>query len=210
MQDRSDDRIVLARRDLDSVRPSLSHASSSAAEVVVMSNFAKLLLVATSFAPVLLTLAFVDWRRGEPFWYPSCYLIAAAMLTVVCALVLREASRRLEVLRLPIESVKPADKEIVGFVLSYLLPLINTWNVARVDVWVLWFVIAILFMIVWTSNAYHFNPLLGLGGYHFYEVTTQNKISFILISRQDVRQASSIGEVVQLTEYMILERKKCQ
>jgi hypothetical protein len=103
-----------------------------------------------------------------------------------------------------IKAVKTVDKEIVGFLLVYLLPLMNQSN-NTISLSVLTFIAVIFFFIVQNSHAYHFNPLLGFFGYHFYEVTIEGDITYVLISRQNIADCKSISHVVQLTEYMILE-----
>jgi hypothetical protein len=70
---------------------------------------------------------------------------------------------------------------------------------------VLIFVAALFFLIVATSHSYHFNPLLGFLGYHFYEVNIEGGITYVLITKQNIADCKSITQVVQLTEYMILE-----
>lgn len=170
----------------------------------MLSSFAKLLLVATAFAPVLLTYAFALYlERGVTAVALS--LIAATMgLVLLCLFVIRAARSQLEALQFPITSVKTADMEVVGFVLAYLLPLVSTTS-ETVNLPVLAFVLAIFFLVVWSTNSYHFNPLLGMLCYHFYEVTTESGVTFLLITRKDVRNSRSVGRVVQLTDYMVLD-----
>ena len=88
------------------------------------------------------------------------------MLSGLCfGLVRLSASRHgLESLPVKIKAVKTVDTEIVGFLLIYLLPLINQSHNA-ISLPVLVFVAVIFFFIVYNSHAYHFNPLLGMFGY---------------------------------------------
>ncbi|MCV6613162.1 MAG: hypothetical protein OIF55_20605 [Amphritea sp.] len=172
----------------------------------MLNKFAKLSLVATSLAPIFLTLWFVElsktwqWQQGWP------YLLAAAALALLCFGLIRlsVAPQGLEPLPVKIKAVKTVDKEIVGFLLVYLLPLINQ-SQTTISVPVLIFVAVVFFFIVYNSHAYHFNPLLGLFGYHFYEVTIEGDITYVLITRQDITHCKSVTQVVQLTEYMILD-----
>lgn len=170
-----------------------------------MTRVAKVLLVLTAFAPILLTLAFVDFLAGD-YVRVAAYAIAAALLGALSALVLFEVSRRGEVVPIEVQSVRPADKEMLAFVLSYLLPLTNTANVGRMNVAVLWFVVAMLVLVVYATNAYQFNPWLGLFGYRFYEVTNQSKVTYVLITRRNIRAAAEASEVVEIAEYIVLER----
>lgn len=170
----------------------------------MLNKFAKLSLVATSLAPIFLTLWFVEfskawhWQQGWP------YLLAAIALALLCFGLIRlsVSPQGLEPLPVQIKAVKTVDKEIVGFLLVYLLPLINQ-SQTTISVPVLIFVAVVFFFIVYNSHAYHFNPLLGVFGYHFYEVTIEGDITYVLITRQDITHCKSVTEVVQLTEYMI-------
>lgn len=179
-------------------------AASHSRVTSVLNRFATLLLVATSFAPVLFTLAFVATRRSE--WITAaCYVLAASLLCGLCLMVLKEVANRVPSVAFPVTSVKSADKEIIGFVLSYLLPLVNTSNVLRVDPVVLWFVLTLLGIVAWSTNSYHFNPLLGIFRYHFYEVSTPQSVGFVLISRRDIHSADEIQFAIRLSQYVVLE-----
>jgi len=184
----------------------------------MLNKAAKLALVATSLAPIFLTLWFVElsgvWEAALPWshnltnhWQTgSVYLLTALILSGLCfALVWLSASRHgLERLPVRIKAVKTVDKEIVGFLLVYLLPLINQ-SQSTISVPVLVFIAVIFFFIVYNSHAYHFNPLLGFFGYHFYEVTIEGDITYVLITRQNITDCKNVAQVVQLTEYMILD-----
>jgi hypothetical protein len=85
----------------------------------------KFLLTATSIAPILLTIWFLKFSNGWKFTNGLHYLIAAITLTITCAIIIYLSRKHLEKFPVKIAAVKTADKEIVGFVLVYLLPLIN-------------------------------------------------------------------------------------
>lgn len=184
----------------------------------MLNKLAKLALVSTALAPICLTLWFVEissvWQSNLSWsanltvhWQVgSGYLLAALILSGLCfGLVWLSASRYgLERLPVKIKSVKTVDKEIVGFLLVYLLPLINQ-SQSTISLPVLVFVAVIFFFIVYNSHAYHFNPLLGFFGYHFFEVTIEGDITYVLITRQNITNCKAVSQVVQLTEYMILD-----
>lgn len=184
----------------------------------MLNKLAKLALVSTALAPIYLTLWFVAissvWQSNLPFldnlaahWPAgSGYLLAAIILSGLCfGLVWLSASRHgLEPLQIKINAVKTVDKEVVGFLLVYLLPLINQ-SQNTISLPVLAFLAVIFFFIVYNSHAYHFNPLLGVFGYHFFEVTIEGDITYVLITRQNITDCKAVSQVVQLTEYMILD-----
>jgi hypothetical protein len=163
-------------------------------------------LVATAFAPVLFTLAFIRVTERRLWPLGVAYLAAAALLLVLCLMLMRAASAQLEILPFRVQSIKTADKEILAFVLAYLLPFASAGG--QVNHLVLGFVLVVLFVIVWTTHTYHFNPLLGILGYHFYEVTAEGSVTFILITHRTLRDCQAISRVVQLTDYMVLDASR--
>jgi len=171
----------------------------------MLSRLAKLLLILTSFAPVLLTLSFVSWLRGEQWWQVILFIATAVLLTLMAIAIIFEARRRLELIPITVESLKTVDREIIGFIVAYLLPLISNPSLPNIDWRVGAFVLAIFFVVVWGTHSYHFNPLLGILGFHFYEVTTDGKVTFVLITRRDLRHTQKVTRVVQISEYMILD-----
>ena len=182
----------------------------------MLNKAAKLTLVATSLAPICLTLWFVEfskvWDNKLTFlkniatnWQVGWgYLAATVLMSLLCFLLVWLSGKNLEKLPVKIKAVKTVDKEIVGFLLVYLLPLINQSN-NTISLPALIFIAVIFFFIVQNSHAYHFNPLLGFFGYHFYEATLEGDITYVLITKQNIADCKSINQVVQLTEYMILE-----
>ena len=152
--------------------------------------------------------------HGQAIWLPHWqvgigYLLAALILSVLCIGLVRLSASHFESLQVKIKSVKTADNEIVGFLLIYLLPLINQ-SQTTIKLPVLLFEAVIFFLIVYNSHAYHFNPLLGFFGYHFFEVTFEGDITYVLITRKKITDCNNVSQVVQLTEYMILEATNAQ
>ena len=173
----------------------------------------KFLLVATAFAPVMLTSAFVSWWKAKDdkrCWYqalevawPTIWplILGAGLCVVICLMVMNQSVTQLARNTVVIKSIKPADKELIGFVLAYLLPLARG---TPFEGYPLFVVLVVFFFVVMTSNAYHTNPLLGILGWHFYEVVIE-EVSYILVSRRNIHNVRAIKEVVSLTDYMLLD-----
>jgi hypothetical protein len=170
----------------------------------LLNKAAKIALVSTSLAPICLTLWFVEFSKGWDWQQGWGYFLATVLMVVVCFGLVWLSARKLESLPVKIKSIRTADKEIVGFLLVYLLPLVKQAPNA-ISMPVLLFVAIFFFLIIYNAHVYHFNPLLGMFGYHFYEATIEGDITFVLITRQSITHCKSISRVVQLTEYMILD-----
>lgn len=171
----------------------------------MLNRFAKLLVVLTSFAPVLLTYAFLSWLRGGFLWSGAGLLGAAIGLLVLAVAIIHQAARQLEVFDIEIVFLKTVDQEIVGFLVAYLLPLATQPSIPSIDWHVGGFILAIFFVVIWGTHSYHFNPLLGVLGYHFFEVRTSNNVTYVLITRKDLRTTRGVNRVVQVSEYMLLD-----
>jgi len=170
----------------------------------MLNKIIKFLLVSTSLAPILLTLWFVEfskqWNIRDGIWYIGITIF----LTILCLAIMRLSRNNLEKMPVQMQSISTSDKEILGFILVYLLPLINQ-SAFQVNTKILFFIMLLFFISVFTTNSYHFNPVLGFLGYHFYEVTINGGITYILITKKNLTNTKKIKQVVQLTEYMILE-----
>ncbi|MFC4308260.1 hypothetical protein ACFPN2_04125 [Steroidobacter flavus] len=173
----------------------------------MLNKFAKALLVGTSVAPVLFTLSFLEYRSGR-FWpIGASYIGVALGLAILCILLMHAAKTQLQVLRFTISSASTADKEVLGFLLTYVLPLfVSGSSAVAIDGQTVAFIVMLFGFVVWSTHAYDFNPIMGLLGYHFFEVTNSQGISYVLITRKQIVSVRDVTEVVQLTEYVVLDK----
>jgi hypothetical protein len=129
------------------------------------------------------------------------------MLVAATRWLLYLCQRQLEVLPIKLKKAKTSDREVIGFLLAYVLPLALTSGTSlEIDKWAVVFLVALFGMVVWGTHAYDFNPLLGLIGYHFFEVETEGGITYIVITKRNIVHVQQITEVVQLTDYVLLDR----
>lgn len=172
----------------------------------MLSVFARLMLTVSAIAPVGFTYAWVAYMQGQALvalWAAGVGIAAVA----ACLIVLSYARNNLESMRLNINAIEAADSENIGFMLLYLLPLftdkISTLN------WSLWVPTLIVFgLITATGYGYHFNPLLGILQWHFYRVTSTDGVTYVLITKKQMRVAHQLVSVGQLTEYVLLDLEK--
>lgn len=169
----------------------------------MLSWLAKLMLTSTAIAPVGFTYAWVAFSQHQN---KAAWLIIAACLVLViaCVRLIQYAQSNLEVTPFSISSIEAADREHSAFLLLYLLPLFtdqfNTLN------WVLWIPTILIFALMTaTGYNYHFNPLIGLLGWHFYKVDSSEGVTYILITKKQLRSAKDKIKVGQLTEYILLD-----
>lgn len=177
----------------------------------MFSRFAKGLFVATSLAPVLAAFAMKDLADGKTIYDTIPLIAVALLLPLVCWLLIVFARRQLERQNLVITKVTSTDKEILAYLVAYLLPLLAKDSIDYRDTpGVTAFVFGIIFLAVLHSNSFHFNPLLGCIGYHFYEIEADDGMTYLLITSETVRKQKMTSQVVQLAEYIFLEVERSQ
>jgi hypothetical protein len=169
-----------------------------------MSKLAKTLLAGTSFAPIILTYAFVSWICGARIINIVILLLIVAALVLICISLLKYAYKNIERERIKITAISTADGEVIGFVIAYLLPILSLTN-PSIDIRVLLFSAFVFMVVIWTTNSYHINPLLNIVGYHFYEVSSDDNVTYLLLTKKELRKTKSVQLVIHLTEYMILD-----
>jgi len=164
----------------------------------------KLFLVSTSLAPIFLTLGFLAARKSQ--WLLACCWIGLVILIVsLTDRLIRAALQQLEVRELRIDSARTSDREVISFLIAYVMPLALTGSVKEVDGWSVAFVVLLFGIVVWGTHAYDFNPLLGLLRYHFFEVKNKSGVTYILITKRKIVSVEQITKVVQLADYVLLD-----
>lgn len=164
---------------------------------------ARILLTSTALAPVGLTYAWVAWVQGEGKT-GLIILTTSTLMVVICVAVLGVAKKRLPASTFKASTVEAADHENTAFLLLYVMPLFTErFNTLE---WQFWVPTLFIFAVITaTGYNYHFNPMLGLLGWHFYKVESAEGVTFILITKKQLRTAADTIKVGQLTEYMLLD-----
>jgi hypothetical protein len=169
----------------------------------MLSRIAKLLLTSTAIAPVLFTYAYVACASGAEKQGILLFLLGV-VLFVLCIFLLTYCSKHLEKVDFSMTTAEVADRENIGFLLLYLLPLFtSSFSALNWNIWIP--AIVVFGAVVATGYSYHFNPLLGLLGWHFYKVGTAEGITYVLITKKQLRRATTNICVGQLTEYIVID-----
>uniref|UniRef100_E6QTA1 Uncharacterized protein n=1 Tax=mine drainage metagenome TaxID=410659 RepID=E6QTA1_9ZZZZ len=66
------------------------------------------------------------------------------------------------------------------------------------------YVFTIIIMVIMHAGAYHFNPVMGLLGYHFYSVKNNEEVSVLLISKIELSRPDKDVKTVKLAHNIYL------
>ncbi len=169
----------------------------------MLSRVAKLMFTSTAIAPIALVyawLAYVD-NQIQLMWI---LIAGCAVLFATMHWLLIYSKKHLEKSVFKVTSIEAADRENIAFLLLYILPLLTT-EFSSVNWEILVPILVVFSVVVSTGYGYHFNPLLGLSGWHFYKVGTEEGVTYVLITRKELRTAKQFLTVGQLTEYIVID-----
>ncbi len=168
-----------------------------------------MILTATSLAPVLCAFGIAQLAQGKSFAETYGWFVLCGLLVLLAFLVIEFSKRHLAEETLKVKKVKGSDREVLTFLLAYLLPLIakDSFDVSK-NIFVSIYVFVIILVTVYHSNAFDFNPLLGIIGYHFYEVEAEDGMPFLLVTRRSVTKQAIDFKIVKLSDSIFLERSR--
>ena len=153
----------------------------------MLNSFARFLLVSTSLSPLLGAVAVNQFGRGEPAMRWGAWLIVAILLVFLCWALLRYAAKNGQQHKFHIKEFERNDKEVLAFLVTYLLPFLSTEKMGFAGDWLTGaYVLAIIFLVITHAGAFHFNPVMGLLGYYFYAVKNGDGVSHLLISKNEL------------------------
>lgn len=172
----------------------------------MLSTLAKLMLTGTALAPVALVYAWVFYSDGNWKW-ALALVVGAIILIGLMVMLLRFCQEKLERSQFKVTSIEAADREHITFILLYLSPLFTS-ELGDLNWDLLIPTVIVFILVISTGYGYHFNPLLGLLGWHFYKVSTLEGVSYVLITKKELRSAKQCLNVGQLTEYIVIDLPK--
>lgn len=170
----------------------------------MLGRLIRIMLALTAIAPISVSLAYIYAAKDHNYQLAAIAAFSCLLLGALALWIIERAQAGLERLPVTIKKAKSADKEVIGFFVAYALPLVfRGQSTPEPGAWLL--AAGMLLFVLWSTHSLQVNPVLGIFGYHFYEVETADGITYLLISKRRINSALAIKHVVQLSEYGILE-----
>jgi hypothetical protein len=169
----------------------------------VYNRIAKFMLIISAIAPIGFVYGWVAFTE-QYYWKAGIIVLVSMTLVAACLVLLTAAKKNLE--RFPFEpcTIEAADRENIAFMLLYLSPLFTSqFGAINLNVFIP--TLLIFAMMTSTGYNYHVNPLLGLLGWHFYKVSSKEHVTYVLVTKKQLRNATQIENVGQLTEYILID-----
>lgn len=131
------------------------------------------------------------------------FILVLAISVLLCHLVLKGVSKSGERSKLRVVRFERRDSAVIGFLVTYALPLIGFESNSDFVVTIYVFVIVMLGLR--HSGAYHFNPTMALiFRYHFYSVRTDLDMERVVITKTPLIRPPLSLTVVRLNTSVAL------
>lgn len=168
--------------------------------------FQKIIYYFSAVSPIGIVFSLVWVIQKRTYLVPAIVMIISLSFILVFAISFKYGKNRVAPICIRVTDVSANDIWILGYIISYLLPLVSMiieqWN------FIILAIIAILVgILIPFMNSAMPHPLLVLKKYHFYQLATENGISsYVLISKRKIRNKKEIKVVGRLFEFLLIER----
>lgn len=168
-----------------------------------MRNWLRTLLFISAFSPALITLAYVRYEafgwRTDVLQLIFIGLIGSFMPLAIVSLV----SKQGEVIAIQAKKVESHDIALLGFIVSYLLPLVAKGVDMSINA------IALLLLgiagVMWLITSLPAHPLLRVLRFRFYKLESSNGMVYTLISKREIRDPRDVKAVKKISESMLMD-----
>lgn len=157
----------------------------------------RILLFVSSYAPLI---ALFGVRRRDRLWELST-LVAVAVISVAALALVLHVQRGYSDSTITIENWNTKEAETLGYIATYLIPLLAVDLGKFDDVLALGVFAFVLGVVYCNSSLMYTNPMLNLLGYHLFEVKERDGPTWTLLSKRShlniaTVETSRVGETM--------------
>ena len=185
----------------------------------MFSKFLKLTFVITAYAPVILvwwfasiysimnsggTIGFINFAefKFSDLFNRLNLIFIFIFLILICRYILHLATRKLTQNRIEIKSIKSSDLNMNILIFSYFLPCVEIYK--KDDVYLISWILALCIIVYNNKGTYFHNPLMKFFGYSYYEIVTKKEVTYLMISKNKLKNTTEIKVSTQLTDFVLL------
>ena len=147
---------------------------------------ARILLMSTSFAPLLFVIAMTGFNCKTLWFWLLC--IGGMLLIFACWGLMKKASNKRRTHHWHIKEFSRSDEKAHMFLVIYILPIIRSPDSLLNADWqtILSAIVVIVLMITLLVKAgsFNYNPVISILGYKFYEVKDRDDVHHLLITQK--------------------------
>ena len=168
--------------------------------------FQRYLYIFSSISPIGIMFSVVWFFQKKTIIVPIICVLLFIIIDILFLLSFYYARKSLASINANVTEVSSADLLIVGYCISYLVPLgsvvVDEWNIIVCGI--LGVMISLVIVLINDATP---NPLLFFLKYHFYKIKTENGLEYTLLSKRKIRNKESVKVVGRWFEYLLIEKR---
>lgn len=173
-----------------------------------MNTLSKIIYNISTAVPLLGTFAIAWYIKKDDYIIPLAVLGIGALIFILLISMFSYGKRHLSPIQIRVSDISPNDSWLIGYIISYILPFANIvfedFNIIVCAV-----IAVILLCLLPFFNDNPPNPLLFIGGYHFYQISAENGISgYLLLSKRKLRKKQDVKVIGRMFEFLLLDREE--
>ena len=172
----------------------------------MMNTLSKIIYNISTVVPLLVTFAIAWYIKKDDYTIPLAIIVVGALILIFLIIMFSYGKRHLSPTPIRASDISPNDGWLIGYIISYLLPFGNiVFEDFNIIVCVV--IAVILLCLLPFINDTPPNPLLFMGGYHFYQISAENGISgYLLLSKRKLRRKQDVKVVGRMFEFFLLDK----
>lgn len=185
----------------------------------MFSKLIKLTFAITAYAPVILicwlvsvygliqsgkNIEFIDFSNFKITDLLNRLNLIFIFLSLVLAswFILKLANSKLTRNHIEVKSIKSSDLNMNILIFSYFLPCVEIFK--KDFIYLIGWFLALCINIYINKGTYFYNPLMKLFGYSYYEIATKKEVTYLMLSKQKLKNTNDIKAYSQLTDFVLL------
>ena len=170
-----------------------------------MRTLARIILFASSYAPLLLLFALLE--SLGPGWPKVVCLVVGAGSTIALVVMWLLLRARMSTDHATFEGARSRDADVMAYVVSYVVPFAAAADTATTTTrWAMALFAALIAVLYIRSAVFYVHPLLLLVGIHVYEATRNDVPVLVLTRQRQLRQRTQL-RVLSIGQNVYLEAK---
>lgn len=174
-----------------------------------MANMAqKFIYNITTSVPLLIVFSIAWYLQTGDYKVSIAFIIVAIILLVLFIISFSYAKKHLAPIPIRVNDISPNDGWIIGYIISYLLPLCSI-AFEEFTILLLSIISLAIILILPLCNSSIPHPLLFFAKYHFFQVSGEHGASgYVLISKRKLRRNQDLKTVYRIFEFMLIDSKE--
>lgn len=159
-------------------------------------------------APLLMMTSIVWIIQNNTYCIPIVLILISIAIIVIFKVSFRYGLKHMAPIKIRTTGIVSYDEKTCAYLTTYLLPFANM--VIKDSNLIILFCISLLIIcgMIFGNTAFP-NPLLMLGRFHFYQISTENGVAnYLLISKQKYRNKKQLNTVYRMMEFLLIDSEE--